>query len=123
VTSEGIAGIAPQVAQGTLRALAMQNSKRNRLLPDLPTLGELDVPNAEAPTFYGLVAPAGTPADIVRTLNAALNDGIMSADVQQLLTNVGLEAERNTPEEFAAYIAVQHQRWVAVGKAAGVTIN
>jgi tripartite-type tricarboxylate transporter receptor subunit TctC len=86
-------------------------------------LGELDVPNAEAPTFYGLVAPAGTPADIVRTLNAALNDGIMSADVQQLLTNVGLEAERNTPEEFAAYIAVQHQRWVAVGKAAGVTIN
>jgi len=123
VTSEGIAGIAPQVAQGNLRALAIQNSNRNKLLPDLPTLGELGVPNAEADTFYGLVAPAGTPADIVRTLNAALNDGIMSADIQQLFANVGLEAKRNTPEEFAAYIAVQHQRWVDVGKAAGVTIN
>src|SRR5207244_5253740 len=76
VTSEGIAGIAPQVAQGNLRALAMQNSKRNKLLPDLPTLAELGFPNAEADTFYGIVAPAGTPADIVTVLNVALNDGM-----------------------------------------------
>ena len=89
VTSEGIAGIAPQVAQGNLRALAMQNSKRNKLLPDLPTLAELGVPNAEADTFYGLVAPIGTPADIIRALNAALNDGMQSAEIQQLLANVG----------------------------------
>jgi tripartite-type tricarboxylate transporter receptor subunit TctC len=123
VTSEGIAGVAPQVAQGNLRALAMQTSRRNKLLPDLPTLAELGVPNAEADTFYGLVAPAGTPPDIIKTLNAALNDGMMSADVQQLLANVGLEAKRNSPEEFAAYIAAQHQRWVEVGKAAGVTVN
>ena len=52
VTSEGIAGVAPQVGQGNLRALAMQNSKRNKVLPDLPTLAELGVPNAEADTFY-----------------------------------------------------------------------
>jgi tripartite-type tricarboxylate transporter receptor subunit TctC len=123
VTSEGIAGIAPQVAQGTLRALAMQNSKRNKLLPGLATLAELGVPNAEADTFYGLVAPVGTPADTIRTLNTALNDGIMSADIQQLLANVGLEAKHNGSEEFAAYIAVQHQKWVEVGKASGVTIN
>ena len=123
VTSEGIAGVAPQVGQGNLRALAMQNSKRNKVLPDLPTLAELGVPNAEADTFTGLVAPVGTPADIIKTLNAALNDGIMSADIQQLLANVGLEAKRNTPQEFAAYIAIQHQRWVEVGKAVGVTIN
>ena len=89
VTSEGIAGVAPQVGQGNLRALAMQNSKRNKVLPDLPTLAELGVPNAEADTFTGLVAPVGTPADIIKTLNAALNDGIMSADIQQLLANVG----------------------------------
>ena len=123
VTSEGIAGVAPQVAQGNLRALAMQNSRRNKLLPDLPTLAELGVPNAEADSFYGLVAPAGTPADIIKTLNAALNEGIMSAAIQQLLANVGLDAKRNTPEEFAAYIAVQQRRWVEVGKAAGVTVN
>jgi tripartite-type tricarboxylate transporter receptor subunit TctC len=86
-------------------------------------LAELGVPNAEADTFYGLVAPAGTPANIIKTLNAALNDGIMSADIQQLFANVGLEAKRNTPEEFAAYIGIQHQRWVQVGRVAGVTIN
>ena len=90
VTSEGIAGVAPQVAQGNLRALAMQNSKRNKLLPDLPTLAELGVPNAEADTFYGLVAPAGTPADIITALNAALNEGMQSAEIQRLLANVGL---------------------------------
>ena len=123
VTSEGIAGIAPQVAEGNLRALAMQNSKRNRLLPDLPTLAELGFPNAEADTFYGLVAPAGTPTDIVTVLSAALNEGMQSPEIQQLLVKVGLEAKPNTPVEFAAYIAVQHRRWMEVGKAAGVTIN
>ena len=123
VTSENIAGIAPQVAQKNVRALAMQNSKRNRLLPDLPTLAELGFPNGEADTFFGLVAPAGTPADIITVLNAALNDGMQSAEIRQLFANVGLEATRNTPEEFAAYIAAQHRRWVEVGKVAGVTIN
>ena len=123
VTSEGIAGIAPQVAQGNLRALAMQNSKRNKLLPDLPTLAELGIRNAEADTFYGIVAPVGTPANIIRALNAALNEGMQSAEIQRLLANVGAEAKPNAPEEFAAYIAAQHLRWVEVGKAAGVTIN
>jgi tripartite-type tricarboxylate transporter receptor subunit TctC len=123
VTSEGIAGIAPQVAQNNLRALAVQNSKRNRLLPDLATLAELGFPNAEADTFYGLVAPAGTPAEIIGALNVALNEGIQAPEIRQLLANIGLEATRNAPEEFAAYIAVQHRRWVEVGRVAGVTIN
>jgi tripartite-type tricarboxylate transporter receptor subunit TctC len=123
VTSEGIAGVAPQVAQGNLRALAMQNSTRNKLLPDLPTLTELGIANAEADTFYGLVAPVGTPANIITILNTALNEGMQSTEIQQLLANIGAEARRNAPEEFAAYIAAQHRRWVEVGKAAGVTIN
>ena len=123
VTSEGIAGVAPQVAQGNLRALAMQNSTRNKLLPELPTLAELGFPNAEADTFYGLVAPAGTPANIISLLNSALNEGMQSAEIQTLLAKIGAEAKPNTPEEFAAYIATQLRRWVEVGKAAGVTIN
>jgi len=123
VTSEGIAGIAPQVTQGNMRALAMQNSRRNKLLPDLPTLAELGFPNAEADTFYGLVAPIGTPADIINALNAALNEGMQSAEIRQLLDKVGVEARPNAPEEFAAYIAVQHRKWADVVKAAGVTIN
>jgi tripartite-type tricarboxylate transporter receptor subunit TctC len=123
VTSEGIAGIAPQVAQGKLRALAMQNSRRNKLLPDLPTLAELGFRNAEADTFVGLVAPVGTPADIIGALNAVLNEGMQSPEILRLLDNVGLEAKPNTPEEFTAYIAVQHRKWAEFGKTAGVTID
>ena len=123
VTSEGIAGIAPQVTQGSLRALAMQNSRRNKRLPDLPTLAELGFPNAEADTFYGLVAPIGTSADIIRALNAALNEGMQSAEIQRLLDKAGVEAKPNAPEEFAAYIAVQHRKWTEVGQAAGVMLN
>src|SRR5215510_5802021 len=123
VTSEGIAGVAPQVAQGNLRALAIQNSNRNKLLPDLPTLAELGFPNAEADTFYGIVAPLGTPADIIKVLNAALNEGMQTVEIQQLLAKVGAETKPNEPEELAAYIAVKHRRWVEISKAAGVTSN
>jgi tripartite-type tricarboxylate transporter receptor subunit TctC len=123
VTSEGIAGVAPQVEQGNLRALAMQSTTRNSLLPDLPTLAELGIPNAEADTFYGLVAPVGTPANIISAVNGALNTGMQSTEIQNLLAKVGAEAKSNSPEEFATYIAVQHRRWTEVGKAAGVKID
>lgn len=123
VTSEGISGVAPQVAQGNLRALAMQNTTRNKLLPDLSTLAELGIRDAEADTFYGLVAPTGTPAGIIRTLNAGLNEGMQGPELQKLLANVGAEVKPNSPEEFAAYIASQHRRWLEVGKAAGVTTD
>ena len=123
VTSEGIAGVAPQVAEGRLRALAMQNSTRNKLLPDLPTLTELGIPDAAADTFYGLVAPVGTPANIINNLNAALNGGMQSPEMQKILGNVGAEANPNSPDEFAAYIAVQHRKWAEVGKSAGVKID
>jgi len=123
MTSEGIAGVAPQVGQGNLRALAMQNSTRNKLLPDLPTLAELGIFDAEADTFYGLVAPAGTPAEIIKSLNTALNEGMQSLEIQKLLANVGAEASPNSPQEFSAFIAVQHRRWLEVGKAAGVKID
>ena len=124
VTSEGIAGVAPQVAQGNLRALAMQNSTRNKLLPDLPTLAELGVPNAEADTFYGLVAPVGTPADIIKTLNAALNEGMHvggdpAASRQCRGSRQSATRRRSLPPTSPSSV----ERWVEVGKAAGVTIN
>jgi tripartite-type tricarboxylate transporter receptor subunit TctC len=123
VTLENIAILAPQIRDGKLRALAAQNSTRSKLLPDLPTMTEVGVPNAEANTFFGLVAPAGTPPRIIKALNQALNNGMRSPEIQQLITNVGSESKPNSPEEFAAYIAVQHRKWLEVGKAAGVKIN
>lgn len=123
LTFENIAILAPQIREGKLRALAAQNATRSKLLPDLPTMAEAGVPNAEANTFFGLVAPAGTPATIVDKLNATLNEGMRSPEIQRLIANVGSESKPNSPPEFADYIAAQHRKWVEVGKAAGVQIN
>ena len=123
LTFENVAILVPQIREGKLRALAAQNSTRTKLLPDLPTMAEVGVPNAEANTFFGLVAPAGTPAHIIKMLNEALNDGMQSPEIQQLIANVGSDSKPNSPEEFAAYIAVQHRKWLEVGTAAGVKIN
>ena len=89
----------------------------------MPTMAEAGVPGAEANTFYGIVAPAGTPPDIVKKLNAAMNEGLATDEMQKLITNAGSESKPNTPEEFAAYIAAQHKIWIDVGKAAGVKID
>ena len=86
-------------------------------------MAEAGIPNAEANTFFGLVAPAGTPAHIIKMLNETMNEGMQAPEIQQLIANVGSESKPNSPEEFAAYIAVQHRKWLEVGKAAGVKLN
>ena len=122
-TIEGIAITRNLVLEGKLRALGGQNKIRTPLLPDMPTMAEAGVPGAEANTFYGIVAPAGTPTDIVKKLNAAMNDGLATADMQKLITSTGSESKPNTPEEFADFIAAQNKIWIEVGKAAGVKID
>jgi tripartite-type tricarboxylate transporter receptor subunit TctC len=123
LTFENIAILGPQIREGKVRALAAQNSTRTRLLPDVPTMAEVGIGNAEANTFFGLVAPAGTPASIIKSLNEAMNEGMKSPEIQTLIANLGSESKPNSPEEFAAYIAVQHGKWIEVGKAAGVKLN
>ncbi len=123
LTFENIAILGALIRDGKLRALAAANSTRTPLLPDLPTMAETGVPDAEANTFFGLVAPAGTPADIVARLNAAMNEGMQAADIQAMLANVGTVAKPGSPQDFAAYIAAQHRRWLEVGRLAGVKVN
>jgi tripartite-type tricarboxylate transporter receptor subunit TctC len=123
LTFENIAILAPQIREGKVRALAAQNSTRTRLLPDVPTMAEAGIANAEANTFFGVVAPAGTPATIIKTLNEMLNEGIKSPEIQALIANLGSESKVNSPDDFAAYIALQHGKWVEVGKAASVKLN
>jgi tripartite-type tricarboxylate transporter receptor subunit TctC len=122
-TIEGISITRSLVLQGKLRALGGQNKVRTPLLPDMPTMAEAGVTGAEANTFYGIVAPAGTPPDIVKKLNVAINQGLATDEMQKLINNAGSESKPNTPEEFAAFIAGQHKIWVDVGKAAGVKID
>jgi tripartite-type tricarboxylate transporter receptor subunit TctC len=122
-TFENIAILRGQIAEGKVRALGAQNKARTPLLPDMPTLAEAGIPDAEANTFFGLAAPAGTPPEIIKKISDAMNEGLARPDVQKTITTLGSEAKPNSPAEFAAYIAAQHKKWVEVGKAAGVQIR
>jgi tripartite-type tricarboxylate transporter receptor subunit TctC len=123
LTFENVAILGALVREGKLRALAVQNKTRTAVMPNVPTMAEAGVPDCEANTFFGLVAPAGTPAAIVNRLNAAMNEGMQQPEVQQRINALGTTAVAGTPAEFAAYIAVQHKKWVEVGKAAGVKLQ
>ena len=103
LTLENIAILGALIRDGKLRALAVANKTRTPLLPDMPTMAEAGVPDAEANTFFGLVAPAGTPASIIDKLNAAMNDGMQAPDIQAKITSLGTEAKPGSPADFAAY--------------------
>jgi tripartite-type tricarboxylate transporter receptor subunit TctC len=122
-TFENIAILRTLITEGRLRALAAQNAERTPLLPELPTMAEVGVPDCQANTFFGLVAPASTPASIVAKLNAAINQAMATPEMQRTITNLGSESKPNTPAEFAAFIAAQHKKWLDVGNAAGVKVN
>ena len=122
-TFENIAILGALIRDGKLRALAVQSTQRTPLLPDVPTMAEAGVADAEAYTFFGLAAPAGTPAPIIARLNGLLNEGLQAPDIQANLAKAGTEATAGSPADFAAFIATQHRRWVEVGKAGGVKID
>jgi tripartite-type tricarboxylate transporter receptor subunit TctC len=122
-TFENIAILRGLIQEGKLRALGAQNKTRTPLLPDMPTMAEAGVPDCEANTFFGLVAPAGTPPGIIKKISDAMNEGLATAEMQKTITALGSEAKPNSPAEFAAYIAAQNKKWVEVGKAAGVKVN
>ena len=122
-TFENIAILRGLIQDGKLRGLAAQNRSRVSLLPNLPTMAEAGVADCEANTFFGLAAPAGTPSSIIKSINETMNAGLATPEMQRTISSLGSEAKPNTPEEFAAYIAVQHKKWVDVGKAANITVN
>jgi tripartite-type tricarboxylate transporter receptor subunit TctC len=122
-TFENIAIVRQLIADGKLRALGAQNKSRTPLLPEMLTMAEAGVADCDANTFFGLAAPAGTPADIIKRLSDAMNEGLASAEVQKTIAALGSEAKPNSPAEFAAYIATQNKKWIEVGKAANVRIN
>jgi len=123
LTFENVAILGALVRDGKLRALGVQNKTRTHVMPNVPTMAEAGVPDCEANTFFGLVAPAGTPANIVAMLSKAMNEGMQQSEVQKRINALGTTATVGTPGEFAAYIAAQHKKWVAVGRAASVKIN
>jgi tripartite-type tricarboxylate transporter receptor subunit TctC len=123
MTLEGITILLPLIRDGKLRGLAVTSRERTPLAPDLPTMIEAGVADYEVTTFNGIVAPAGTPEPIITLLNATINEGLRTREMQANIMNLGAVANPVTPAAFGAYIAAEGRKWAAVAKAANVHID
>lgn len=119
-TFTGAPAVIPHVRSGRLRALAVSSPSRIPVLPDVPTVAESGYPGFEADQWYGLVAPAGTPADVVAKLNAIVNRALVLPDVAQQLSTEGAVPMPTTPAAFGELIAREIPRWREVVKAGNV---
>jgi len=113
----------PQVAAGKLRALAVTSAKRSKLVPQFPTMAESGLPGYESVQWYGVLAPAKTPASIVSRLNAEIVKAVRAAPMQAQLAKNGFDAIGSTSSEFSAYIRAELAKWKSVIAAAGLAID
>jgi tripartite-type tricarboxylate transporter receptor subunit TctC len=123
MTFESITILLPLIQEGRLRALAITGRNRTPLTGDLPTMIEAGVPGYEVTTFYGVVAPAGTPEPIVALLNAVINEGLRAPEMQASIRNIGAVPAPGSPAEFDAFITAEGRKWSAVAKAANVHVD
>ncbi len=110
----------PHIKSGRLRALGVTGSKRAPGADDIPTIAEAGVPGYEAVQWYGVLAPAATPRDIITKLHAGVVRALQNPDVRQRLLNDGAEPVGNSPEEFATYLRAETAKWAKVVQAAGI---
>ena len=106
-----------------VRALAVTGPRRSRLLPELPTMAELGLPQAEATSWGAVMAPSGTPAPALARLNAVIREALAEPGVQQRLAAAGAEAVSSTPEELAATMRAETEKWGRVVREARITVN
>jgi tripartite-type tricarboxylate transporter receptor subunit TctC len=112
--------IGSQLKSGRVKALAVTTPKRAPLLPEVPTLDEAGYPGFEIESWFGLLAPHGTPAPIIARLNAETVKVLARDDVKQTLNAQGLQLEPGTPEQFAAHIKREIAKFTRIAKAAGI---
>ncbi len=117
-----IAGVIGQLKANQLRPLAVTTLKRSSVLPDLPALNEL-MPGFEVNSWYGMMAPAGTPKAIVQLLQRETAKALKAPDVNERLRAAGLDPVGNTPEEHAAQLRADLARWAKVAKTAKIKID
>ncbi len=115
-----VPAVAPQIHAGKVRALAVLSAQRVATIANVPTAKEAGVDNFEVPIWYGILAPAGTPRDIINRLNLELNKVVTTPDVRERLTTAGVEPMTNTPEQFASFIRSETVRYAKVIKDAGI---
>ncbi|MDB5810444.1 MAG: Tricarboxylate transport protein TctC [Betaproteobacteria bacterium] len=109
-----------QIHAGKVRALAVLSAQRSAVIPNVPTAAEAGVANFEVPIWYGMLAPAATPRDIITRLNGELVKALATPDMKERLATAGIEPVTSTPEQFAAFIKSETVRYAAVIKDAGI---
>jgi tripartite-type tricarboxylate transporter receptor subunit TctC len=115
--------VMPHVQSGRLRALAVTSGKRSSAAPDLPTVAEAGIAGYEAVGWFGLLAPAGTPQDIVKKISADVNRVLAMPDVKERLVALGAEPAGNTPEQFAQFIRMDQAKWAKLIKERGIPLE
>jgi tripartite-type tricarboxylate transporter receptor subunit TctC len=112
--------VLPHGQAGKLRLLAVTGPKRSPIVPGTPTMIESGLPGFEVVSWYGFLAPAGTPRPAIEALNRAINEALLEPEVRTRINRINLEPAGGTPEELDRYIKAQIVRWGAVIRAAGV---
>jgi tripartite-type tricarboxylate transporter receptor subunit TctC len=120
---DNMPAIRPQVTGGTIRAIAVAGNARSPLFPELPTMVEAGVPGFEASSWFGLVAPAKTPPDVIKTLIDSVAKILKDPEVAKRLADVGAEAGGLSGDAFGAFLRAESEKWGQVVKTAGVKVE
>jgi tripartite-type tricarboxylate transporter receptor subunit TctC len=120
---DNLANAMVQVKAGKLRALAVTTAQRSKLAPDLPTMAEAGVPGFDISTWFGLLAPAGTPPDVIARWNADVTRILNTPEMRERLIAQGAEAAPDTPAEFTRFIADELARYARIVKTSGAKVD
>ena len=120
---DNLANAMVQVKAGKLRALAVTTAQRSKLAPELPTMAEAGVPGFDISTWFGLLAPAGTPPDVIAKWNADVTRILNTPEMRERLMAQGAEAAPDTPAAFAQFIADELARYARIVKASGAKVD
>ena len=123
VSFVGVPNALPNLHAGKIRALAVTTKKRYAELPDVPTMDEAGVKGYDATIWLGLLAPPGTPREIVDKLNASITKILSTPDARKLMASAGVDVATSSPEEFAALMQSELERWGKVVRETGATVN
>ena len=120
VMFDNVPNVIQHVRAGKMKALGVTTAKRSQLAPDVPSIDEAGVPGYDLSVWFGVLAPAGTPRDIVQRLNVEIVKILQSAEVKERFLKQGVDVQTSTPEQFDAFVKAEVVRWAKVIKDAGI---